>query len=440
MKNGITKFSFLFLFLFSSINLFAQSSSGGDSNLLIYTLIAIAAIILLYVISQVADNLIKIEAREMGVDSADSNYSIMPSSKDLFSAKKPGYLNGDQVKVLKKGHDILLEGVAAATLEEASSVTRYAVQPKNFIGMSPIPKVVVEIGDEVKAGDVLFFDKKRPEVKYVAPVSGEVVEVNRAEKRSIAEVVVLADKEQKYKSFEAFDLENGSREDLVKYFLESGLWSLLRQRPFDTVPNPTETPRDIFITTFDTAPLAPDSNFVIQGNEAAFQKGLDVLGKLTSGQIYLGLNANGKESPSAAFANAQGVNKQWFKGKHPAGNVGVQIHHTAPIGAKDKVWVVNVQEVVTIGKMFIEQKYDASKIVAITGHCLSNPRYLKTYQGANLGELLKDEVSNDHARIISGDVLSGQQKSAKNYLNMLDDQVTTKARLSPCVLVFASNL
>lgn len=380
--------------------------------------------ILLFVITQVADNLIGIEAKEMGVDKGDSNFSIFPSFGDLFAPKLPTYTKGQNVKVLKKGHDILLEGEAQNVIEPATGVTRYAVQPKNFIGMSPIPKVTVEVGEEVAAGDVLFFDKKRPDIKYVAPVSGEVVAINRAEKRSISEVVILADKEQKYKDFEAFDLANGSREDLVNYLLDTGLWTLINQRPFDVVPNPGDIPRDIFVSTFDSAPLAPDANLVVKGREADFQKGLDVLAKLTPGEVFLGLNANGEDAPSSVFSNAQNVNINYFQGQHPAGNVGVQIHHTKPINAGDKVWTFGVQDVIAIGSTFLNQKFDGSRIVALTGQCLSNPRYVNTYIGANIGELLTDEIANDHSRIISGDVLSGKQKSKDQFLNFKDDQIS----------------
>lgn len=264
--------------------------------------------------------------------------------------------------------------------------------------------------------------KKRPEIKYVAPVSGEIVAINRAAKRAIDEVVILSDAEITYKVFPAFDLENSSREELVHYLLESGAWTMLRQRPFDLVAESDVVPRDIFISTFDSAPLAPDSNVLVAGREKSFQKGLDVLNKLTSGKVYLGLN--GRQLPSPAFRDAQGVEKVYFKGKHPAGNVGVQIHHIKPISAKDKVWTLDVQGVITLGTLFLENRFDASRIVALTGAELKEPKYVKTYIGANISELLKDNLANDHIRIISGDVLSGKQKSEKQFLNYYDDQIT----------------
>jgi len=138
----------------------------------------------------VSDNLLKIEAKEIGADKTGTNYSIFPRFNELFGASAPNYVDGP-VTFLKKGHDILLEGEATKSTNDGAGVTTFAIQPTNFIGMSPIPKVIVSVGDEVKAGDSIFFDKKRPEIQYVAPVSGEVVAINRGAKRSIAEVVIL---------------------------------------------------------------------------------------------------------------------------------------------------------------------------------------------------------------------------------------------------------
>lgn len=341
----------------------------------------------------------------------------------MFYSKLPEYVNGDSATVLKKGYDILLRGEAKKVLEDGQ-VTTFAMQPPNFIGLSPIPKMLVDVGDEVKAGDPLFFDKKKPEILFVAPVSGEIVAINRGQKRSIAEVVILADKEMKFREFKAFDLEKESREDLVNFLLDSGGWTLLRQRPFDILPNPKESPANIFISTFDTAPLAPDLNFVVEGKESAFQKGLDVLNKLTEGKVWLGLDARGKTPPSSVFTNASGVEKHWFRGKHPAGNVGVQIHHLAPINHSSKVWVLGVQEVITLGNLFAQRHFDAERIVALTGSELLEPKYVKTWLGANINFLGKDNLKGDKVRIISGDVLSGTQKHGTSFLNFYDDQLT----------------
>ena len=425
MKNGITKLAFLIFFLSSALSVTAQASDGGSSsNLFVYALITVATLIILAVILMVSDNLMQIEAKQLGVDGRGANYSLFPKISEILRSKLPKYANGGKIFILKRGHDILLEGEPKEIVDEEIQATTFALQPPNFIGMSPIPKVVVEKGDEVKAGDIIFFDKKRPEIKYASPVSGEVLAVNRGEKRAITGVVILKDEEMTYCDIESFDLENGSREDLVNHLLETGVWPMIRQRPYDIVAEPEVTPKNIFISTFDSAPLAPDNNFVVEGRGEAFQKGLDVLNKLTDGKVYLGLDAKGENAPSEIFTKAQGVEKNWFKGPHPSGNVGVQIHHTASIGTGDRVWTLGVQEVITIGSLFTEGRYNAERIVALVGKELDAPKYVKTYLGANIGDLVKNNGSFENVRYISGDVLSGKTTSDSGFLNYSDDQIT----------------
>ncbi len=413
--------------LLSAPALWAQNGGGGAGfgSILTYSLIAAAVLIFFFLLIQVSNSLLAIEAKQANIsDSGESSPSSNGLFNSLFRPKLPSYAEHEPVHVLKRGHDIALEGEAKAEIDESVQATTYAVQPFNFIGISPIPKLLVEEGNEVKAGDPIFFDKSMPDMKWVAPVSGEVIAIERGAKRAITAVTILADKEQQYRQLEAFDLENAKREDLVSYLMDTGAWTLFRQRPFNTVVNPNEVPRDIFISTFDTAPLAPDLNLVVEGREAAFQKGLDALRHLTSGSVYLGLDAREGHQPHAAFAEAEGVEKRWFHGKHPAGNVGVQIHHIKPVSLNSKVWTLGVQEVITLGKIFLEQRFDAERVVALTGAELKAPKYVRTKIGARISELLKDNLANDHVRYISGDVLSGERKLEDQFLNFYDDQIT----------------
>lgn len=391
---------------------------------MIYSMVAIAVFLFFYLVVQVSDNLLAIEAKQSGADKTGANFSLFPRIQELFAPSLPDYVSGKKVHRLNRGYDIRLEGAADKEIVEDVQVTTFAVQPINFRGIAPIPKMLVEVGAEVKAGDPLFFDKNDPDTKYVAPVSGEVIAVNRGAKRSITEVVILADKDQQYRKFDKLDPETASREALVNYFRDAGLWPLIKQRPFDVVADPNEVPRDIFISTFDSAPLAPDLALAVAGREASFQKGLDILGKLTSGKVHLGLNAKGDNPPPAVFSDAAGVEKHWFHGKHPAGNVGVQIHHIAPLGTQDKVWTLGVQDVITIGNVFLEGRYDTERIVAVAGSYLEKPKYVRTNLGAKIGDLLKDNLTSEKARIISGDVLSGEKKTVDQFLNAKDDQIT----------------
>ena len=413
----------LLLFTFFSQGLFAQAAGTEGSDYLLYILLAVVAIALFVILIQVSDNMMVIEANRQGAAHSGANFGIFPRMSEIFKKPAPDYIQDGSFTMLKKGFDIPLEGEAEkVTLDRP--VRTFAIQPPNFIGMQPIPKVLVGEGDTVKAGDVLFFDKNRPEILYGSPVSGEVIEIRRGARRAIEAVVILADKEVESRAFSAFDLEHSDREALVSYMLDACVWPFIRQRPYDIVPDPKDVPVNIFISTFDTAPLAPDLNFVVEGKGAAFQKGLDVLAKLTSGKVHLGLNANLETPPSAVFTDAKGVEKHWFRGQHPAGNPGIQMHHVAPLKLKDRAWVLGVQDVLTIGTLFLEGRFDASRVVAVAGAELKAPAYVRTWQGAKVEDLIKDNLANDHVRLISGDVLSGKQKTADSFLNFYDDQLT----------------
>ncbi len=339
----------------------------------------------------------------------------------LVPPSLPSYVKGKKVHILKGGHDIWLTGVPQGKLLDRT-VKTYALQPTEFRGMFPIPKVLVQVGDRVKAGQIVYHDREKTEINYAAPVSGEVLAINRGAKRSIVEIVIAADNTIEYLPLNPPSPESCSREELVEFLLSCGAWPLFNQRPYDIIPDKDTVPRDIFISTFNTAPLSCDNNIAVNGNGPAFQQGLDVLTKLTSGQVHLGLNANAKDAPADEFLNAKNVEKHWFHGKHPTGNVGVQIHHVRPLGLRDVVWTLTVQQVIQLGKIFTEKKWVADRVVAVGGSSVHETGYVRTKTGANIGELF-GEVDNG-ARLISGDVLSGSQKLKRNFLNWRDEMAT----------------
>lgn len=363
----------------------------------------------------VTAKLVQLEEKKLGIDS-NPHKGIIDFVFDYFgSDKKNNKIN------LKKGFDIKLTGGIETQHVEHKFTTTVALKPQQYIGISPIPKVEVEVGQNVLAGDVIFYDKKKPEVLYTSPVSGEIIELRRGDKRSITEIVILADKEQNYKQFEV-PSTIAFREEIVKFLLETGAWTMINERPFDVVPDVDSKPQNIFISTFDTAPLAPDNNIFVRGKEAAFQKGIDVLGKLTEGEVILGVKSDGNQS--RAFSEAKNCLIKFINGMHPAGNVGVQIHHIAPIKGNNKVWTMNVQQVIALGNLFLTGKFDRTQIIALTGNELSKPSYVQTYQGAHVKELLEGKLINSNVRCISGDVLSGKQVDMDGYLNPDDDQLT----------------
>lgn len=421
-KNSLSSVIF-FTSIFVSSSLSAQNETSS-SSFWVLTLMGLGVIVAIAAIVLMADTLLKVEASKLGIDVMKKDIGIFPSILAFFSSRKPEFVGSNTYTKLTRGYDLKLSGIAENEVKVLPA-NRVAVKITDFRGMSPIPKVVVEVGDTVKAGDVLFFDKKTPEIMYSSPVSGEVLDVERGEKRSISQIIILADKIQEYKKFTVPSLD-ADRQVLVDFLAESGAWALLNQRPFDVVPSLDVIPRDIYISTFDSAPLAPDSKIVVKGNEAYFQKGIDLLTKLTTGKVNLGLNANDIENVPSCFKGATNCALHWFKGKHPAGNVGVQIHNTKPIKPSDKVFTVTLQNVIALGKLFTEGILDGSRIIAVAGSRIAHPSYVKTYAGSSVEDLTKNNITDSEKsiRFISGDVLSGTQVHTNDFLSVKDDQLT----------------
>ncbi len=320
---------------------------------------------------------------------------------------------------IKRGTDIKLAGEAEKILADASYSETIAIKPTDFLGLTP--KMLVKEGDEVKAGTPIFYDKNNEKVKFVSPVSGEIAEIKRGAKRRILEVIIIADKEIKYESLDLVDSTSASREDLVNSLCNSGLWPFIIQRPYCVVANPNDKPRAIFISAFDSAPLAADNDFILHSHGELFQKGLDIINKLTDGKVHLTIN--GKAKADEAFLNAKGVELHSISGPHPAGNVGVQIHHIAPINKGEVVWTLKPQDVLTIGKVFESKKFDASRVVAVAGSQMKSPKYLRTIMGTNT-KVLFHEVKEGATRFISGNVLSGDKINQDGYLGFYDYEVT----------------
>ena len=239
-----SKYRFQILASLMFVSQFAFGQSDGGSNYLLISLIGLGIVLLVMAVLSLADNLIQIEATKAGVDTKTTNLGIFPSLTGFFQKKAPLYAKNAGFHRFSKGFDIKLVGAPKSSNIENIAASRYAIKPTDFLGMSPIPKLVVAEGDEVKAGDPIFFDKKRPEIMYVAPVSGEIASITRGAKRAITEIVILADKENNYKQISAPSLDV-DRSELVDFLCENGAWALFNQRPFDicllyTSPSPRD--------------------------------------------------------------------------------------------------------------------------------------------------------------------------------------------------------
>lgn len=321
---------------------------------------------------------------------------------------------------IKRGVDIKLQGKAEQVYANAEIPETFAVKPTDFPGAKL--KLSVREGDEVKAGTPLLYSKDREEVVITSPVSGEVVEIRRGEKRKLLEVRILADKETRYLDFGSADPAGLDAEAVKEKLLSSGCWPFIKQRPYNILANPNNQPKSIFISCFNSAPLAIDYDFALHGMEKEFQAGVDAISKLTDGDIHLGTNADAK--PSAVFTECKGVKLHSFRGPHPAGNVGVQINRIDPINKGEHVWTLNPQQVVIIGRLFLTGKYDTRIVLPLAGAQVKEPRYYKTVMGACVKNLLSNNLKSGQNRVISGDVLSGKQIASDGYLGYFDQQLT----------------
>lgn len=326
-----------------------------------------------------------------------------------------------EVIKIKKGLDIKMNGQAEKMFVKAPRAKTFAIKPVDWHGLTP--KIIPKLCDPVKVGTPIFYDKYHPEVKFTSPVSGILYSINRGERRRIIEVVVEDDGKDTPETFLQGDPAELTREQIVENLLESGLWPMIRRRPYTVIARTNEVPKSIFISAFDTAPLAPDYDFLLKDMEEDFQWGVNVLKRLTEGKVHL--NLYGRYPSVRTLSNIQGVEITRFKGPHPAGTLGTQIHKLDPINKGEVVWTVNPQDVVAIGRLFKTGKYDPSMIVALTGSRVEKPQYLKTIRGTAVAPLLEGRLKEGDNRVISGHVLNGLQiDPEKGYIGFLSSQLT----------------
>ncbi|MFT6245662.1 MAG: Na+-transporting NADH:ubiquinone oxidoreductase subunit A [Salibacteraceae bacterium] len=321
---------------------------------------------------------------------------------------------------LRKGLDIRLIGVANKVRTEAQVPKTVTIRPTDFHGMTP--KMLLKEGEQVKIGDIVFQDKYSDTIKYASPVNGTLKAIVRGAKRKIEEIVISADATQSFDGGTPIDYASLSGEEVKSTMLAAGLWPFVRQRPLDVVADPKNEPKAIFVSAFDSSPLAPDFDFVLHGKAKEFQAGLDAIAKLTTGKVHLTLN--GKAPADATFKEAKGVQINTIVGKHPAGNVGTQIHHVDPINKGEFVWTLNAQDVAIIGRYFLTGKYNAKRTIALTGSEIKDPLYIDTIIGANVADILKGKITTDNVRVISGNVLTGNKIEQDGHLGFYHNQIT----------------
>ncbi len=318
---------------------------------------------------------------------------------------------------VKKGLSINLKGKAPEVhLGQAHCGSTYAVVPSDYVGF--VPKLSVQLGDKVEVGSPIMYHKSSPDLKLTAPVSGEVVAINRGAKRKILSVEIKPEGEQRYKQFAVSEAQSG--EAILALLLESGLFAFFHQRPYDRIANPEVAPRDIFVTANFTAPLAPSFDFLLKGREADLQTALTALSKLTTGKVYLGVEA-GK------LSGVQDVERVEVVGPHPAGLVGTLINHIKPVNKDEVVWTLKATDLLVIGRFLRTGKVDYKRTIALTGSDALEHGYVDIIPGVRFSEAFPKGLAqkSEHERIIEGDVLTGTQVGEDHlFVSYQVDQIT----------------
>ena len=319
---------------------------------------------------------------------------------------------------IKKGLDIKLVGVAEKKTTNSSQSSVYAVKPEDFHGITP--KLVAKEGAEVKAGDTLFYSKSDERILFPSPVSGKVTEVIRGARRKVLAVKIAADATQVYKDFGAKDADAMSAEEVKNHLFASGCWPFVKQRPYDVVANPNQAPKAIFISAYASAPLAADLEYTLAGKEVELQAAITAVSKLTEGLVHVSVGAN----TTSPLANLKGIELHKVSGPHPSGNVGTQIAKLDPINKGEVVWVITPQDLVVIGELLLTGKLNVSRTIALTGSQFSKPQYVTAISGALIADVTANNLNDDNTRIISGNVLSGKEVKAEEFLGYYDNQIT----------------
>ena len=321
---------------------------------------------------------------------------------------------------LKKGLDLPINGTASQNTKKVIVPDVVAVKPTDFRNL--VPKLLVREGDKVLAGTPVLADKMSQNILFTSPVSGTVAEVVRGEKRKLLEVRIKADAKQEYVDFGVKKVNEMTAEQIKESLLAAGLWPAITQRPYGIIADPESKPKAIFVSAFSTAPLAASPEYALRDDMEHIQTAINALTKLTDGGVHFSLNS--ENYSGTPFHKIENVIQHTFTGKHPAGNVGIQIHHISPIRKGETVWTVSLLMLAAIGKLFNTGKYDLRRKIAVTGPKALNPAYVEGLPGISMKDIKEFYETADNLRFISGDVLTGTNIGAEGFLGFFDNQVT----------------
>lgn len=320
---------------------------------------------------------------------------------------------------IKKGLDIPLAAQAHNIISLQDAPQNYAIKPTDFVGIRP--KLLVEEGEHVLIGTPLFYDKHNEQIHICSPVSGTIKTIIRGEKRRIEAIVIASDNQ--FQSLPITLPDTLTPATITDTLLRYGQWAYLRQRPYNTIANPNTTPKAIIISTFSTAPLAPNAAKISLTNEGTLRpeiaQGINILHQLAPCPIYLNTNFATEQ-----FDQLEHVITTHFAGPHPAGNVGTQIHYLCPLKKDEIVWHIGLQDLMAIGTLFTRQHLNTTRIITLAGAGIKNPIHYRTHIGSSIEEYLTDNLTapTNQLRFISGDPLTGTQISANGFLGFYDTQ------------------
>ena len=319
---------------------------------------------------------------------------------------------------IKKGLDISLVGDAKQVTTQILAGGVYAIRPSDFHGITV--KLVAKEGSEVKAGDTLFYSKSDERILFPSPVSGKVTDVIRGERRRVLAIIIAGNITQEYKDFGVKDVDKMSPEEVKNHLLSSGCWPFVKQRPYDVIANPNQSPKAIFISAYDSAPLAADLDYTLKGKELELQLALTAVGKLSEGKVHVSVG----ENTNSPFSNLEGIELHKVSGPHPVGNVGTQISRIDPINKGEVIWVVSPQDLLVIGELLLSGKLNITRTIALTGSKFNKPKYVTAIAGAQINGLVENNLENNNTRIISGNVLSGNHIKEEDFIGYYDNQIT----------------
>jgi Na+-transporting NADH:ubiquinone oxidoreductase subunit A len=321
---------------------------------------------------------------------------------------------------IKNGLTIKLKGAAENILKKAALPESVSLNPSDFHLI--IPKMALKVGEKVSQGSVVFFSKKDERIKFCSPVDGTIRDIVRGAKRKIIEIIIDVEKNQNLISPNPQVFADLNTDQIKTILLESGCWPFVKQRPYDVIANPSDNPKSIFISGFNSAPISADLQIILDDQKEEFKEGINVLSKLTSGEINICVN----DTSSTFISEIENVKIHKINGPHPSGNVGVQIHHIDPVNSGERVWTLGAEDVAIIGRYFMTGIYNPIRTIAVSGPPVKYPKYYKTIVGTQLNKIIDDTGIdiNDSLRIINGDVLSGRKVEHDNYLGFYNNTLS----------------